>query len=520
MAWGRNNQPISQLPASDQQLPEVDAISQVMDGVSEAQTREEVILAALNAFGTTFEWIHGSFWWLDEPSQTMQLELSNNRDYPEMHALAKEMHVTKDSGSLGQAWREKKVIFSPDLATIDSPLARAVVRAGAVSAVTVPLLRGGRNGTVLGLMTFASTSAKSVSESEKQALRVLGQLVVHALTRVNQLEHEADRQRESAAVNTVLTTVMRARDEEEAMRIALDTIRSEFGWAYGSVWLVDQAEHVLRFHVESGDAGDEFRAVTRSATFAHGVGLAGRTWQKKDLVFEPDLGAVTDCVRAPVAQRVGVKAGVCMPIIVNNDVVGTMDFFSLNTFALTDDRANALKNTAFLVSTAIERHRASARIALAGQELITSITEVERNVVQASTVAADAQQLTEEANEIVARLNNSSIEIGNVVKVITGIAEQTNLLALNATIEAARAGEAGKGFAVVANEVKELAQETAKATDEVGSKVGAIQTDAAGVVHALTGVRDTVDKINEAQNVISGVLVEQSAVTRSVLEQT
>ena len=141
-------------------------------------------------------------------------------------------------------------------------------------------------------------------------------------------------------------------------------------------------------------------------------------------------------------------------------------------------------------------------------------------MVQASTVAADAQQLAEQATDIVARLNNSSVEIGNVVKVITGIAEQTNLLALNATIEAARAGDAGKGFAVVANEVKDLAQETAKATEEVESKVGAIQTDAAGVVHALNGVRETVDKINEVQNTISGVLVEQSAVTRSVLEQT
>jgi methyl-accepting chemotaxis protein len=197
-----------------------------------------------------------------------------------------------------------------------------------------------------------------------------------------------------------------------------------------------------------------------------------------------------------------------------------MDFFTTKSIELSEERANALRNTAFLVSTAIERHRAAARISLAGKELITSITEVERNVVQASTVAADAQQLAEQATDIVDRLNTSSIEIGNVVKVITGIAEQTNLLALNATIEAARAGDAGKGFAVVANEVKDLAQETAKATEEVESKVGAIQTDAKGVVHALNGVRETVDKINEVQNTISGVLVEQSAVTKSVLEQT
>ena len=105
------------------------------------------------------------------------------------------------------------------------------------------------------------------------------------------------------------------------------------------------------------------------------------------------------------------------------------------------------------------------------------------------------------------------------MKVITSIAEQTNLLALNATIEAARAGEAGKGFAVVANEVKDLARETAKATEEVGEKVAAIQTDAGSVVDALHQVAQTVERINEAQNIISGVLTEQNAVTRSVLEQ-
>ena len=181
------------------------------------------------------------------------------------------------------------------------------------------------------------------------------------------------------------------------------------------------------------------------------------------------------------------------------------------------DRERALRNTAFLVANAIERHRASERTETAGQELLSSITEVERNVIEASNVAADAQRLTEEASKIVASLNTSSVEIGNVVKVITSIAEQTNLLALNATIEAARAGDAGKGFAVVANEVKDLARETAKATEEVDSKVSAIQSDAGSVVHALEGVVQTVNRINEAQNIISGVLTEQSAVTRSVL---
>ena len=195
-----------------------------------------------------------------------------------------------------------------------------------------------------------------------------------------------------------------------------------------------------------------------------------------------------------------------------------MDFFTTTTIALSQAREEALRNTAFLVSSAIERNRGQDRVFRAGQDLLGSISEVERNVLEASNVAADAQRLTDEASKIVASLNTSSVEIGNVVKVITSIAEQTNLLALNATIEAARAGDAGKGFAVVANEVKDLARETAKATEEVDAKVSAIQSDTGSVVHALQGVASTVERINEAQNIISGVLTEQSAVTRSVLQ--
>ncbi|MBT6854555.1 MAG: PAS domain-containing methyl-accepting chemotaxis protein, partial [Nitrospina sp.] len=116
-------------------------------------------------------------------------------------------------------------------------------------------------------------------------------------------------------------------------------------------------------------------------------------------------------------------------------------------------------------------------VAAGTEEMSASIKEISQSATKATEITNDAVRLAESTNKTVTQLGESSNEVGQVVKVITSIAEQTNLLALNATIEAARAGEAGKGFAVVANEVKELANQTAKATDEISGKIQAIQTD-------------------------------------------
>jgi methyl-accepting chemotaxis protein len=132
-------------------------------------------------------------------------------------------------------------------------------------------------------------------------------------------------------------------------------------------------------------------------------------------------------------------------------------------------------------------------------------------------VANEAQVLTAKANGAVNRLARSSDEIGKVIKVISGIAEQTNLLALNATIEAARAGSAGKGFAVVASEVKDLAQGTSRATDDVTKLIDTIQGDATSVVDVLAAIGTIVERINESQAKIGGVLTQQAATTRGIV---
>jgi methyl-accepting chemotaxis protein len=170
-----------------------------------------------------------------------------------------------------------------------------------------------------------------------------------------------------------------------------------------------------------------------------------------------------------------------------------------------------------VVSEASERVSRNVQTVASGAEQMgSSIREIAKNASDAARVATQAVRVAEDTNATVAKLGDSSAEIGKVVKLITTIAEQTNLLALNATIEAARAGEAGRGFAVVANEVKELARETARATDDISSRVDAIQRDTKGAVDSIRQISGIIKQINDIQSSIASAVEEQTATTGEI----
>jgi len=155
-------------------------------------------------------------------------------------------------------------------------------------------------------------------------------------------------------------------------------------------------------------------------------------------------------------------------------------------------------------------------VATGSEEMSASIKEIAKNAHESAKVATGAVRVAEETTQIVGKLGDSSTEIGQVIKVITSIAQQTNLLALIATIEAARAGEAGKGFAVVANEVKELAKQTAKATEDISRKIEAIQADTKSAVGAISQISEVIKQVNDISNTIASAVEEQNATTNEM----
>jgi methyl-accepting chemotaxis protein len=178
--------------------------------------------------------------------------------------------------------------------------------------------------------------------------------------------------------------------------------------------------------------------------------------------------------------------------------------------AETSNQVNVLTGASLDVSRNVET------VSTGAEEMTASIKEIARNASDAAKVATQAVEAAKVTNDTVAKLGDSSAEIGLIVKVITGIAQQTNLLALNATIEAARAGEAGKGFAVVANEVKELAKETAKATEDISAKIEAIQADTQSSVESISGILGIINQIAEFQDTIASAVEEQAATTSEI----
>ncbi|MFI7599556.1 GAF domain-containing protein [Actinoplanes sp. NPDC049681] len=456
---------------------------------------------------TSHNFSYGAVW---RPTGTGQIEVAYEVGAitPDLQAVIAGKPVPMDVGLVGRAVRTKQPVYVGVMAECEDCLrCQAAANAGMEAAVVMPVLR---DGEIVAVLEYYSAEPMYIDgpRTEKWAsiARIAERARFSAVAAAELRQVAADR----LAVTSVVTALGDATDVPSTLRIALDSVRAAFDWAYGSYWEIDDADNVLRFKVESGTAGDEFRKVTLAATFAEGVGLSGRAWRTRDLVFVRDIGELADCVRAPAAQRAGVRSGVCFPIISHGRIIGTMDFFTSEYIELSESRASALRNVAQLVSQRLDIVRGNETAAVNARELLDTVSRLRAASDDATRVAQDAVSRASEMTQEVEALGQASTAIGDVIKIISSIADQTNLLALNATIEAARAGEVGRGFAVVAGEVKDLARETAEATQRVAEQITGIQNSARTVSSGIHTTSETIGQMDAVQARMNEVLEEQA----------
>lgn len=499
---------------SAQALDEIAALDAVLGALDAAADEEAGVAAVLDAIRRGFGFDYGAAWAVPDAGDELELRAQSGSMSAELTRMTVHHRVTPGLGLCGIAWQTGEVIDVPDAQLMGASCARgrAALAAGARGAMSFPVQRGGRTVMVL---DFCRRTVLEPSPTRAAVTAALARAVSQTLATMHRTERLHESSRDQQAVTTVVAEVGACPDEDSAVKRALDAVRAEFGWVYGSFWAIDDASRTLRFQVESGEAGAEFRQVTLTASFAEGVGLSGRAWRSRDLVFVRDLGELSDCVRAPAAQRAGVRSGVCLPILVGGVVVGTMDFFVTETIELSESRRGALRNVARLVSQRLEILRRAERERASASALLDTVDHLVRAATEAGAVADAAVQEASAMSREVEVLRESSAAIDEVIRVISTIADQTNLLALNATIEAARAGQAGRGFAVVATEVKELAGETTTATGRVGQRVAEIQSNTATVAEGIDAITRTIERMGAVQARIASVLEEQRAMARA-----
>jgi methyl-accepting chemotaxis protein len=447
-------------------------------------------------------------------------------------SLAASRAVSDSSAGLTNAVRH--YVVAQDQASLDAYWTE-VLETKSQAAAKATLKRAGTPESELGLIEQASASSASLVDTETRAFRLV---------------MEAEGVAESSMPGPVAGYALQSADEALAPEAKIDLARDlVFDDAYTAEVTKIMApikdfqqrlEARLTARVDHAEGkADRAINVLLAVAILVALGMASLLWvfhrqlgrvvtrytealrhrDPKDLTFRIEPQGVEELhVLAEAFNRQSAEVASVIAAIGENatSLAGSSEELSAvaQQLGASAEETSVQSTTA---SAAAEQVSANvSTVASGAEELSASIREIAGSAVEAARVASEAAATAETTTGTVAKLGESSAEIGEVIKVITSIAEQTNLLALNATIEAARAGDAGKGFAVVANEVKELAKQTAEATDDIAGRVTTIQGDAEAASRAIAEITEVIGRINEIQANIASAVEEQTATTNEI----